>query len=432
MLLAHGQSRRGISGVFTPAVAVLMSLLACDEGTERRDGVGRALVDTLGDTVVVRTVDAPDSAAALSLVREVAIGVVDGDEAYQFASIDEIVETPGGGVLIWDNVLGVLRQFDSRGTFVRQIGRQGSGPGEYRSSNGVAILGDRLLLWDARQGRMNVYDTAGVFVTSWHAMSPAQGPRGLHTDTLGRLYLRGPVMAPRPPDSLAHPNAQLVEFDATSGAAVRSIAVPAAPLPPRVAVMQDGVPRVFMQLPLSPAASWAWSPLGHVVSSSGEGYAIILHREDRLVRIERDVPPVRAEADERAYHEERVTAVMRRADPSWRWSGPPVPEYKPFIRGLRVGADGRIWVQRYFRGERVTESELDARTRPGIPAMRWREPVGYDLFDPDGRFVGTLRVPAGVTVRYSDGDRVWATVRDSLDVPQAVRFRLIRGAAGGP
>lgn len=429
MFLTHGQSTRRISGVLTLAVTVLVPLLACREGVEGREGVGRTLVDTLGDTVVVRTVDATDSATVLSLVRDVAIGVVDGDEAYQFASIDEIVETPGGGALIWDNVLGVLRQFDSSGTFVRQIGRQGSGPGEYRSSNGVVILGDRLLLWDARQGRMNVYDTAGVFVTSWPAMSPAQGPRGLYTDSLGRLYLRGPVMAPRPPDSLAQPNAQLVELNATTGAAVRSIAVPPAPLPPRVAVMQDGVPRVFVQLPLAPAASWAWSPSGHVVSSSGEGYAIILHREHGLLRIERDVPPVRAEADERAYHEERVTAVMRRSDPSWRWSGPPVPESKPFIRGLGVGADGRIWVQRYLAGERVPESELEAGTRPGMPPVRWREPVGYDLFERDGRFFGTLRVPAGVTVRYADGDRVWASVRDSLDVPQAVRFRLIRGAA---
>jgi hypothetical protein len=140
------------------------------------------------------------------------------------------------------------------------------------------------------------------------------------------------------------------------------------------------------------------------------------------MRIERDIAPVALNPNERANVEERVIASMRRVDPSWTWSGPRIPEHKPIVRAIVVGADGRIWVQRWLAGERLPESEVSASS--GVPPLLWREPVGFDVFEPHGHFVGFVSVPPRATILHSRGDQVWAVVLDSLDVPSVVRFRL--------
>jgi hypothetical protein len=58
---------------------------------------------------------------------------------------------------------------------------------------------------------------------------------------------------------------------------------------------------------------------------------------------------------------------------------------------------------------------------------RWREPVAFDVFEPDGRYVGRVLAPQGLSLQPKPvirGDTVWAIVRDELDVQRLVRFRV--------
>jgi hypothetical protein len=58
---------------------------------------------------------------------------------------------------------------------------------------------------------------------------------------------------------------------------------------------------------------------------------------------------------------------------------------------------------------------------------RWCEPVAFDVFEPDGRYVGRVRAPNGFTMHPKPvirGDTVWAIVRDELDVQRLARLRV--------
>ena len=75
--------------------------------------------------------------------------------------------------------------------------------------------------------------------------------------------------------------------------------------------------------------------------------------------------------------------------------------------------------------QEAREEEQRSNRRP----LRFEEPIGYDVFDAEGRFLGHVRTPD----TFSDdpellarGDTVWAVVRDDLDVPSIVRFRMVR------
>src|SRR5687768_13160226 len=70
------------------ALAAALALAACDRaGAGDATASWQTVVDTIGDTVVVRTVGASDSAATLRLVPELRIGELEGADEYTFGSV---------------------------------------------------------------------------------------------------------------------------------------------------------------------------------------------------------------------------------------------------------------------------------------------------------------------------------------------------------
>jgi len=135
-----------------------------------------------------------------------------------------------------------------------------------------------------------------------------------------------------------------------------------------------------------------------------------------VVRIERDVAAVRVTDGERDSRRDSLEKVMRRVDPTWRWTGPEIPRTKAAYKRLRVAADGRIWVSPSLPGERTTDAT-------GVTT--WREPEMYDIYEPSGAYVGRVAVPPRVSIAYMRGDHVWATTRDADDIPRIQRLRIV-------
>lgn len=70
-------------------------------------------------------------------------------------------------------------------------------------------------------------------------------------------------------------------------------------------------------------------------------------------------------------------------------------------------------------------------TGPRSP-NHWIEPQAWDVFDPDGTFLGRLELPPRAALHVMRGDRAWGTVLDANDVPYLVRWRVsgMSGSAG--
>jgi len=186
------------------------------------------------------------------------------------------------------------------------------------------------------------------------------------------------------------------------------------------------VARTIMAIPFLPRPVWTFSPHGYYVAGVGDRYAVSLFRTDKpVLRIERDVAPVAVDPEEKAAWQKSLTANMHRMSSGWRWRGPPIPDTKPAFRQLKVGLDGRIWVWLYQQAEKQ-EVEPPGEG-PANPRQVWPEPTVFDVFDPDGRYVGAVRVPGETTIHVMKGDHVWVVTRDSLDVQYIERFRLVGG-----
>jgi hypothetical protein len=207
--------------------------------------------------------------------------------------------------------------------------------------------------------------------------------------------------------------------------------------------LPDVTPRISgrgleLVVPFSPWSVWEWSPLGYFVTGIGSRYVIDLRIPrpatgattapprwrpgDPVVSVRRNAPAVPITNAERAAHRASVEAAMRRRDPAWTWKGPEIGRVKPAYRYFQIGDDGRIWVAASVPSERRTPPP-DARSQQEA-SIPFTEPPIFDVLEPDGTYVGRVRLPDGMTLHNMRGDVVWGVTTDADDVPTVRRYRI--------
>ena len=178
-----------------------------------------------------------------------------------------------------------------------------------------------------------------------------------------------------------------------------------------------------IDVPWSAQPQWTWHHDGYFVHGHPSAYAITLERPDGPLRIERAAAPVPVADGERRQEEARATAGMRWLDSTWQWNGPAIPDTKPYFSRLYVGSDGRIWVLR--AGESVPRSAPE--TDENGVTIAWDESRSFDVFAPDGLFLGSVPAPAGFRddrAPVFDAKGAWLVEEGPQGEPRVVRYRL--------
>lgn len=410
--MANGFAGPSIFALIAGAAALNV---ACASG-EAGAAAWKVVRDTIGDTIVVRTMSGSVGAARHELVPELSIGMFEGPDEYILGGVGAIAVSPDGDIYVYDFQVPIIRRYDRTGRYVRQVGRGGEGPGEYRQLVGMEVLPDgRLVTWDPRLGRVSVFANDSVERT-WQAQGGMFSSRALTVDTAGHVVLLISLRS-GPDDPFRR---AFVRYD-LNGSLIDSVVHPTWGFTmPSVSATGATGGSVVYSVPFSPSATNEWSPLGYLVSGVSDRYALtLIGASERPLRIERDVPPVAVAPEERAQMRDRIAQSMRRTDPSWRWSGADVPDTKPAYRSVMTGRGGRLWILPSRAAEPV-----EAEDRDGNPVTRWVEPSVWDVFESDGRYLGEVSEPDRTDLRVVHGDVVWGVQRDSLDVQRVVRFRI--------
>lgn len=381
--------------------------------------------DTLGDTMIVRTLSGSEWGTPASLEERISIGVADGAEALMLGNVRALDVGPDGVIHVLE-ATPTLKQFDPSGAFIRTVGRSGSGPGEYRRPDGgLAVLRDgRIVVRDPANGRMAVFASDGTPLTTWRISSTFNTSRKLYRDSADNLYSMILLDAADDPADWVL-GLQRFAPDGTPG---DSIAAPRWTWDRAIIKAQREGSTSVSDVPFSPEAHWAFSPLGYMVGGLATRYRIDVFRPEGVLRIERNAPPVPVRSGEAADLRRVATEQMRSEYPGWSWNGPDIPATKPPFRELYAGDDGRIWVLLSQPGieDPTVEAEADG-SRPSLPA--WTEPVTFDVFEPDGRYLGEVRAPTGMLASPHPvfrGDTVWATAEDADGVRYVKRYEVVR------
>jgi sugar lactone lactonase YvrE len=137
------------------------------------------------------------SADGQVLLRLGTAGVAGGGPNH-FNEPSDVVTTPSGEIFVVDGHSGerpdaprdyVTRvvKFSPEGKFIKEWGRLGSGPGEFRNAHAVALDSrGRLFVGDRGNSRLQIFDLEGGFIAEWKQFGR---PSGLYIDADDRLYV---------------------------------------------------------------------------------------------------------------------------------------------------------------------------------------------------------------------------------------------------
>jgi hypothetical protein len=364
-----------------------------------------------GGVPVIRPTVTPDPLPLREVLR---MGDVEGEEHVFFRTTGLALDASGTlYVLEADGV----RVFDSAGTLLRRFGRQGQGPGEFRLAYALQVVRDTVVVADT-QNRLHFFLTDGTHVRTrvyrellgegWRSSSTIGTPDGWLLEArkvdIGGWQPGQPMPTALPTD----PFTVFVELhwlDATGDLRPAGFHWEAAETVRWL--LEDGS-LAWERAPYAHTPRWAVDGLGRAYVAASGDYVLDVYAADGspLRRMEMDVPRIAIDDDLR---ERWLESRCRGRSPclSEQAMSLPGPEYLPAVEDVLGFSAGHVAVRR-------------ADTKPD-PADG-RAGGAWDLFDPEGAFLGTL--PATLRPRWFDGQTLLTIERGALDEEQVVMYRV--------
>jgi hypothetical protein len=165
---------------------LLVGLMLIGCGSTEHSGLARPVIDTLpGGVVRVRNPGPTgwSDSSGFRLEEDLAITGTAG-EVSELANPDGLAVDRSGRIYVSD---GTIKLFAADGRFIRTVGRDGAGPGEYRGTL-ISTRVDQLLVQDPSLARLTVFDSSGTYVRSWRTVCCVIAPPS--ADAAGRVTVR--------------------------------------------------------------------------------------------------------------------------------------------------------------------------------------------------------------------------------------------------
>jgi hypothetical protein len=329
------------------------------------------------------------------LVETMVIGTSSREGPDLFAQIQNVTLGPQGEVFVLDSAAPRIRVFDTRGRCLYQVGRDGEGPGETRLPIACAVADDgSFRILDMPLNRITSFAAGGSFIGT----RPISGNRMLALNSAdfdplsGILFLvhldfrvSGTVISRLNPSEGEMQEYLKMEDWPLQPNGSRALFYPIAAGPGGLLAVGDGTSTYEIRI---------YSPDGHLLRTLG-----------------RNVERTNKTADEIAFEEAAATrgAALARRESGGR-SAPPRPvinPLKPFFYGYALGFDktGRLWVNT-GRGD-------VSRTV-------------FDLFDPEGVFLGEVTTPRMIRPFDLRGERLVGAGFTEEGVPVVTLYHIQR------
>ena len=396
---------------WSPALLLVPAIAAaCSEGKAAPKATAK--VDTL-------------PSGQIQVTSPVPTGWVNPEQGWRFqdagtvggadGSSDELVE-PGtmgvdaqGRIYVTDHKPAVVKVFDSTGALVRTIGHEGSGPGEFRVAF-IAVRGSFLVVHDPQQSRTSVFDTSGSYLRSWKSSCCYWDD--IFLDREMRIYI--PTVGTA--DSAGKVRWRLYARYGIDGHVIDTLRTPAREEGKTWSVRsKDGKSSMITGVPFTPQMVTAYVPAGGFLYGWSGDYRLALSPRGNDTSQTWTRPwtpePVPNSLRESATNETLKSVIEQYGEATAKAAikSSDVPATGPAFTTLRVDEDGNAWVRR-FAGSDSTKT-------------------GYDVFGPDGSWLGGLTIPAGIREYggqlFAKG-MIYAVVDDDEGRPRIKRFRVIR------
>ncbi len=327
-----------------------------------------------------------------------------------FGDIRSFDVDASGRVFVLDGLAQEVRVFDREGVFLRTVGGRGEGPGEFTLPLSVDLSpAGEIWVLGLGNGRVSMFDTLGTWLGS---ESPATRaiilpyPGGF--DRAGRYNIATWI-----PDGDGIVTA-MKRFD-QSFAPIDTVWIPQDPVERRSFTVfnEQGTPTMTVGVPFQGSMIWRFSPAGTLWTLLTGRYELAEFAPGGgvLRRVTMDHEPLRVTGADR---ERALSSLEEIAGAAVGWSDIPggVPGSRPTVVSFVLDDEGNVWVERA-----AAAGEEGGRT--------------FDVFDPEGRYLGMLRLPFALPLASNpepiirDGV-LHGVTSDESGVPYVVRARIVK------
>ncbi len=308
----------------------------------------------------------------IELVEDLVIGPRGDDTNYTFYRPRGLTVDGEGRIYVLDTGNHRIQVFNEEGRYLRTIGHEGEGPGEFQSPGSIAATGNRLLVTDMWDARLRAWSLEGELLQEKETSAPESLSllQGLEDGSFVATY---PIIERwTTEDGRGHSSGRaLVPARVSPDGDVTNAFVE---LPTSVPVFQRGgmiaVPQVPFSQPLVAASS-----TGNVYAARGDEYQILAFADSgeprwalRVSGLTQLLPEAHIDAalaDLRSHND-----LIERSDINW-------PERLPAVSKLHVDGRGHLYVFPFLYVPWEGEPE---------------EEVPVDVYAPDGErlFAGTM------------------------------------------
>ncbi len=311
-------------------------------------------------------------------------GLVISDESLPdgefFSNLISVAVDDTGAVYACDYAANNIKKFSADGEFLRIIGKEGQGPGEFGSPLRIDVVRDRLIIWDSMNMRITLLSLKGEYIKSvkWDRMQ--QGwPYGIKSLPDGKIGVEGRISVrrgkSRPDEWIIH----LFSYDLDRLREVSRRDVWA-----RKNIMNPELQRQqSIPLPFSPMIHWEMSPNGKVIIGYSDKYEIEIHDplKGKISTFSREYEPVEVTKKDREQYFAGMTystsvggsVTQKQGAPDYVVKNTDFPRYKPAFDDILCDSEGNIWVHTFHK-DREEQGRL------------------FDAFDEKGRFLNRVRI----------------------------------------
>lgn len=369
--------------VFLSIVVLGLLTTACQGGGP--SGPAFQVTDSAGVTVVTSTRPLWEDGESwvLSSEPEVVIGLRAGDERYLLTETVGLRRLSDGRIAILDAGSRQVRVYDGTGRHLLDLGRDGDGPGEFRTPQFLGVFSDTLFVFEYVGGDLTWFSPQGEFLRTSNIFPETEGARrtpvmlGYFEDRVG-IGTRSAPIRPLPDGIVRQPRS--IWRLGLSSTGVDSLLSAAGSEVEVFAAGSRGTgqrPYVFGKTTiLTVSKNWLY------VAPTDEFSIRVLDQEGELKRIIRRIQDPRRVS--RGDIAQWVDEVIELRDPPQeeraemrRTAGElKAAETMPAFRSIVADSEENLWVEEW-------------------EGVGW-EQGRFSVFSPDGVWLGRVAVPDGL------------------------------------
>jgi hypothetical protein len=406
-------------------------VLACVPAGDR---VESAVTRDSAGITIVENIEPAWTASNTWSVNDEPVKLIGGDPTdttQHFLRLLPVRSLESGGIAAINRGSNSIIVLDSLGRFKHAVGRSGQGPGEYSRLVDLYVCdGDTLVANDFARMIKYAPDGTPVSTEPLRASSTERVLRvwGVAPDCTTYLFASRPIpvatTAPvyRPPVTLHWGHLDSSAHDSIGTFLTNAV----------VTRMISGMGQALM-VPWGPELVWALSGNRLYIASSDQPEIRVFEHNRGLVRIIRwssDAESVTA-ADRDLYEQKRlqwleiypqIAEVIPLID-----EYPALPQSKPYFRSILIDDHDNLWVRNYpvhvaGRPDRYDFQMGLWETPAQSSSEKWM------VFDPSGRLLGSVEVPAAIDVRAIRNDEIIGVWKNELDVEHIAWYAIARSS----